>query len=247
MHTLSQNDRAARLDNSSLLPRNLGKRVTQDTHMIEANACDGNNVRVGSTRGVPAAAHTHLEHGNIDTLEGINRQGRHRKKVERRDGEDALPRRGASLVNASASLICSRNTLREQLVRDGSAINLHTLGVADELRRGIERTTQALAAKNRCGKAGRRGLAIGSRNLNAIKVCIRSLKLIEHLNDRLQQRTRIARDHAGIASERDSLLERKHGIGKRNRIHRAQDLSLTMNKKRASQASALSITQNVTF
>ena len=116
MHALAQDDGASRLDNSSLLSCDLGKRVTQDTHVIETNAGDGNNMWVGSARGIPAATHAHLEHGNVDTFESVNSQSCHREQVKGCNGKNILPRRGASLVNASASLICGRNTLREQII-----------------------------------------------------------------------------------------------------------------------------------
>ena len=209
VRALAQNNQAPRLNNRSLLPRNGLERITQNTCVIEPNARNGNGDGIGRTRGVPAPAHTNLEHGNIHGS---------RQQVKRRNSIGALPRRHTVRIHATPRLDSCRNATGKRLIAHNTPIDLHALGIAHQLRRRIQRGLEPLAAKNGGRKTRGRSLAIGTGNLNAIKVLVRTPQLIEHIDNRLKQRPSIPRNPSRISSQPHSLIKRKQIKRKRNDI-----------------------------
>ena len=72
--------------------------------------------------------------------------------------------------------------------------------------------------KNGSRKTSSRSLAIGTGDLNAIEILIRTSQLIEHIVNRLEQRTSIPRNPPRISSQPNSLIKRKQIELKRNGI-----------------------------
>ena len=93
-----------------------------------------------------------------------------------------------------------RNAMGKRLVAHDAPIDLHALGIAHQLRRRIQRGLEPLTTKNGSRKTRSRSLAIGTGNLNAIKILIRTPQLIEHIDNRLEQRTSIPRNPPRISS-----------------------------------------------
>ena len=113
--------------------------------MVEANARDGHACDgLGRRRGVPATAQAALEHGHVDAGLGEEHHGRHRERVELGHVVGALPRRGAPGVHALAGGARGRDAVGEGGLRDRTAPDLHSLGVAHELRGGVERDGEPL-------------------------------------------------------------------------------------------------------
>lgn len=77
------------------------------------------------------------------------------------------------------------------------------------MRRRKECRLKALTTKNGSRESRRRGLSIGTRYLEAIVELVRTTKLIEHLNDGLEQRRGITRNLARIGRKCNSLINRK--------------------------------------
>ena len=111
-----------------------------------------------------------------------------------------------------------RNATSKRLVTHNAPINLHALGIAHKLRRRIQRSLKPLATKNGSRKTRRRSLAIGTSDLNAIKILVGTPQLIEHINDRLQQRPSIPRNPPRITSKPHSLTKRKQIKRERHQI-----------------------------
>ena len=86
------------------------------------------------------------------------------------------------------------------------------------MRRRKECRLKALTTKNGSRESRRRGLSIGTRYLDAIIELVRTTKLIEHLDDGLEQRRGITRDLARIGRKCNSLTKRKLRNLKRHRI-----------------------------
>ena len=112
----------------------------------------------------------------------------------------------------------SRNATGKRLIAYDVPIDLHALGIANKLRRRIKRSLEPLAAKDSSRKTRGRSLAIGTGNLNAIKVLVRPPQLIEHIDNCLEQRTSIPRNPPRIGSKPHSLTKRKQIKLKRNDI-----------------------------
>ena len=111
-----------------------------------------------------------------------------------------------------------RNATGKRLIAHDAPVNLHALGIANQLRRRIQRGLEPLTTKNGSRKTRSRSLAIGTGNLNAIKVLIRTPQLIEHIDNRLEQRTSIPGNPPRISSQPNSLIKRKQIKLKRNGI-----------------------------
>ena len=86
MGALSEHDTASRFDDGSLLPRDGFKGVAENAHVVETDARNGDRDRVGCARGVPATAHSDLEHCNINARLGEHDHRGDRQQVERGDG-----------------------------------------------------------------------------------------------------------------------------------------------------------------
>ena len=69
---------------------------------------------------------------------------------------------------------------------DGVAPDLHALGVADELRRGVERHGKALARQDGGGEARGGRLAVGAGYLDAVIAEVGVAQLGKHVLDGLQ-------------------------------------------------------------
>ena len=111
-----------------------------------------------------------------------------------------------------------RNATGKGLVAHNAPVNLHALGIAHKLRRRIQRGLEPLTTKNGSRKTRCRSLAIGTGNLNAIEILVRTTKLIEHIDNRLKQRTSIPRNPPRISRQPNSLIKRKQIKLKRNGI-----------------------------
>ena len=72
-------------------------------------------------------------------------------------------------------------------LRDGRAIDLHALGIADELRRRIESGLETFSLEQSCSVSGRRRFAVGACNLNTLEAKVRVAQLFEHILHALQQ------------------------------------------------------------
>ena len=186
VRALAQHNQAPGFDNRSLLTRNGLERVAQNTCVIEPDARNGNGDGIGRTRGVPTPAHANLEHGNIHRGLGKHYKCGSRQQVKRRDGIGTLPRRHTARIHATPRLDSCRNATGKRLIAHNAPINLHALGIAHQLRRRIQRGLEPLAAKNSSRKTRSRSLAIGTGNLNAIEILVRTPQLIEHIDNRLE-------------------------------------------------------------
>ena len=111
-----------------------------------------------------------------------------------------------------------RNATGKGFIAHNAPINLHALGIAHQLRRRIQRGLEPLAAKDGSRKTRGRSLAIGTGNLNAIEILVRTPQLIEHIDNRLKQRTSIPRNPPRISSKPNSLIKRKQLKRERNDI-----------------------------
>ena len=111
-----------------------------------------------------------------------------------------------------------RNATGKRLIAHNAPIDLHALGIAHQLRRRIQRGLKPLAAKNGGRKTRGRSLAIGTGNLNAIEILVRTPQLLEHIDNRLEQRPSIPRNPPRISSKSQSLTKRKQIKLKRNGI-----------------------------
>ena len=200
MRALAQNNQAPGFDNRSLLPRNGLERIAQNTCVVEPNARNGNGHGIGRARSIPASAHANLEHGNIHRGLGKHDKCGGRQQVKRRDGIGALPRRHTVCIHATPRFDSRRNATGKGIVAHNSPVNLHALGIAHQLRRRIQCGLEPLTTKNGSRKTRSRSLAIGTGNLNAIKILIRTPQLIEHIDNRLEQRTSIPRNPPRISS-----------------------------------------------
>ena len=218
MRALAQHNQASGLDDGGLLPRNRLERIAKNTRVVESDARDGNSNGIGSARGVPTSAHANLEHGNIHASLGKHHKRSGRQQVKRRDGIGTLPRRHTARVHAMPRLNSGGNATGKRLVAHNAPVNLHALGIAHKLRRRIKRSLEPLAAKDSSRKTRRRSLAIGTGNLNAIKVLIRTPQLIEHIDNSLKQRPSIPRNPPRISSQPNSLIKRKQLKRERNDI-----------------------------
>ena len=218
MRTLAQNNQTPRLNNRSLLPRNSLKRVAKDLHMVESNARNGDGDGIGRTRSIPSSAHANLKHGNVHASLGKHSQTGHGQKIEGRNRTELLARRLTTCVETTTCLIRRRDTMGKDFVRDDLSINLHTLGIAHQMRRRKECCLKALTTKNGSRESRRRCLSIGTGYLDAIIELVRTTKLIEHLDDSLEQRRGITRNLARIGRKCNSLIKRKLRNLKRHRI-----------------------------
>ena len=218
MRALAQHNQASGLNDRSLLPRNGLERIAQNTCVIEPNACNGHGDRIGRTRSIPASAHADLKHGHVHASLGKHHQCSSRQQVKRRDGIGALPRRHTTGIHSMPRLNSGRNATGKRLIAHNAPVNLHALGIAHQLRRRIQRGLEPLAAKNSSRKTRSRSLAIGTGNLNAIEILVRTPQLIEHIDNRLEQRTSIPRNPPRISSKSHSLIKRKQLKRERNDI-----------------------------
>ena len=73
-------------------------------------------------------------------------------------------------------------------LRDGCAVNLHTLGIADELGRRVKGGLETLSFEQGCSVSRGRRFAVGTCNLDTLKAEIRVVQLFEHVFHALQQR-----------------------------------------------------------
>ena len=215
---LTQHNQASGLNDRSLLPCNGLERVAQNTCVIEPNARNGNGDGIGRTRSIPASAHANLKHGNIHRGLGKHHKRSGRQQVKRRDGIGTLPRRNTVRIHATPRLDSCRNATGKRLVAHNAPIDLHALGIAHQLRRRIQRGLEPLAAKDSSRKTRGRSLAIGTGNLNAIEILIRTAQLIEHINNRLKQWPSIPRNPPRISSKPHSFIKRKQLKRERHRI-----------------------------
>ena len=218
MRALAQNNQAPRLNNRSLLPRNGLERIAQNSSVVEPDADDGNGDGIGRARSIPASAHANLKHGNIHASLGKHHKCSSRQKVKRRDGIGALPRRHTTGIHSMPRLNSGRNATGECLIAHDASIDFHALGIAYQLWRRIQRGLEPLTTKNGSRKTRSRSLAIGTGNLNAIEILVRTPQLIEHIDNRLEQRASISRNPPRISSKPNSLIKRKQIKLKRNGI-----------------------------
>ena len=218
VRALAQNNQAPRFNNRRLLARNGLERVAQNTCVIEPDARNGNGDGISRTRGVPTPAHANLEHGNIHRGLGKHHKRSSRQQVKRRDGIGTLPRRHTTGIHSMPRLNSGRNATGKRLIAHNTPIDLHALGIAHQLRRRIQRGLEPLAAKDSSRKTRSRSLTIGTGNLNAIKVLVRTPQLIEHIDNRLEQRPSIPRNPPRISSQPNSLIKRKQIKRERNDI-----------------------------
>ena len=121
-------------------------------------------------------------------------------------------------IHATPRLDGGRNATGKRLIAHNAPIDLHTLGIVHQLRRRIQRGFESLTTQDGSRKTRGRSLAIGTGNLNAIKILIRPPQLIEHINNRLKQRPSIPRNPPRISSQRNSLIKQKQIKRERNNI-----------------------------
>ena len=209
VRALAQNNQASALNDRSLLPRNGLERISQNACMVEPDACDGNGHGVGRTRSIPASAHANLEHGNIHRSLGKHHQCGSRQQVKRCDGIGTLPRCHTTGIHSMPRLNSGRNATGKRLIAHDASIDLHTLGIAHQLRRRIQRGLEPLTTKNGSRKPRSRSLAISTGNLNAIEILVRTFQLIKHIDNRLEQRPGIPRNPPRISSQPNSHIKRK--------------------------------------
>ena len=218
VRTLTQHNQTSGFDDRGLLPRNGLKRVAQNACMVESNARNGDGQGIGRTRSIPTPAHADLKHGNIHRGLGKHYKCGSRQQVKRRDGIGTLPRRQAMSIHTTPRLNGSRNATGKRLVTHNAPINLHALGITHQLRRRIQRRLEPLATQDSSRETRRRSLTIRTGNLNAIEILIGTPQLIEHIDNRLEQRPSIPRNPPRISSKSHSLTKRKQIKLKRNGI-----------------------------
>ena len=72
-------------------------------------------------------------------------------------------------------------------LRDRCAVDLHALGIADELRRCVQSGLETLSLEQGCRIPGGRRFAVSACNLDALKAEVRIAQLFEHVFHALQQ------------------------------------------------------------
>ena len=77
--------------------------------------------------------------------------------------------------------------MREGLLGDGRAADLHALGVAHELRRRVERRGEALPRQDGGREAARGRLSVGAGDLHALEREVGVAELGEHVLHGLEQ------------------------------------------------------------
>ena len=77
--------------------------------------------------------------------------------------------------------------MRKGFLRDGCAVNLHTLGIADEFGRCVQSGLETLSLEQGCSVSGGRRFTVGACNLNALEAEVRIAQLFEHVFHALQQ------------------------------------------------------------
>lgn len=100
-----------------------------------------------------------------------------------------------------------RNATGECLIAHDASIDFHALGIAYQLWRRIQRGLEPLTMKNGSRKTRSRSLAIGTGDLNAIEILVRTSQLIKHIDNRLKQRPSIPRNPPRISSQPNSLIK----------------------------------------
>ena len=66
-------------------------------------------------------------------------------------------------------------------LRDGRAIDLHALGIADELGRRVKSGLETLSLEQGCRIPGGRRFPVSACNLDALKTEVRIAQLFEHV------------------------------------------------------------------
>ena len=72
-------------------------------------------------------------------------------------------------------------------LRNRYAVDLHALGIADELRRCVQSGLEALSLEQGRRIPGGRRFAVGACNLNTLEAKVRVAQLFEHVFYTLQQ------------------------------------------------------------
>ena len=200
---------AAGLDDGGLLGGDGLDGIAEHVHVVESHTGHGDGPdALDSARGVPAAAHAALEHGDVDALLGVDHAGGHREQVELGDVVRTLPRLGASRVHALPRRLGSGDTAREPLLGDGRALDLHALGVRDELGARVERRAIALRHEDGGGVARGRGLAVGAGDLDRLEAAVGISQLVQHVLDGLEQGANAELEHIVENGERALVRER---------------------------------------
>ena len=123
----------------------------------------------------------------------------------------------------------------EVVAGGGSIACIDAVALPLLLRSSIQSRLEPLATQDSRREMRRRSLTIRTGNLNAIEILIGTPQLIEHIDNRLEQRPSIPRNPPRISSKPHSLIKRKQLKRERNDI-RASTLrhnqSLQLQKKR---------------
>ena len=218
VRALAQHNDAPRLDDRRFLGRDLLQGIAQNPHVVQADARHGNGYGVGGAGGIPATSHANLQHRRVYAGLCKNHHRGNCKQIKGRDGIAGLAGGLATKVDAAARLASRGDAVGKLRRRHGGAQDLHALFHMDELWRGIQRALQSLSTKDRRCETRRRGLAVGTRDLDAIKVRVRALELVQHIHHGLKQGTGVAGDLPRIVRDAHRLVIRQFLDGKRATI-----------------------------
>ena len=144
MGSLTEDDRPTRLDDGGFLRSDRGKGIPEDAHMVEPDSGYRDGDRIGGARGIPAATHAHLEHGNVDGGFGEHDHRGDGQKIEGRDVIRQVPLELAAGIYTATGFCRYRDAPSEGFGGDDATVHLHALLVAHELRRGVQSSAKAL-------------------------------------------------------------------------------------------------------
>ena len=157
--------------------RDARERAAAELRVLERDIRDDGDLRRDDVRRIEQAAETDLDDGIFHFLlcKIIERCCRQCLELRR-----ALGSLGHHLVNLLAH---SCQACGEVRLADGLSINLHALGVRDEMRRDVEPRADGRLLENR-GEHGRnRALAIRARHMNRAIMVLRRAQELEQTLD----------------------------------------------------------------
>ena len=171
--------------------RDLLQGIAQNPHVVQADARHGNGYGVGGAGGIPATSHANLQHRRAYAGLCKNHHRGNCKQIKGRDGIAGLAGLLATKVDAAARLASRGDAVGKLRRRHGGAKDLRALPYGRALARYTTRTSVPLHQDRRC-ETRRRGLAVGTRDLDAIKVRVRALELVQHIHHGLKRGTGVA-------------------------------------------------------
>ena len=153
-----------RLDDAGLRARDFRDRVTKPSHVVERDGGEDRDLTVGDVRGIPLAAHAHLEN---DHVRRVRPRSSEREKCERlEEAERRLVTElelGIGDVEERADVLPVRH---ERRVTDGLAVDHDALVHTLQMRTGQHAGAQPVSAQDALDHPARGRLAVGSRDVD---------------------------------------------------------------------------------